>query len=992
MDDLERAVLFSLDHSGAVDPALQQRALLYCQEARASPGAIGLCIERIPRASHPAVRFWCLQTLQELLPARYSSLSDAERSQLQTCLLRWIQDERSLCQPLGVEVQDATLEQEHAPAYVRNKLAQVFATVVGIDYPERWPAVFLDLAGGAVRTAFAADMFCRAMMAVDDEIIAVDPRVGMRVKDAIREQCVMQVLDAWYTLLSQYHTMLPDLAGQVLQTMQRYISWMDINLIASDRFMVLLFQFLSASHVKLRIGACDCLMEVVGKRMDAISKLAMLQRLQMASLCSRMPAVQDLETAQRLTLLITELAQEVLDCEKHLDADVTQQAAAVAANNVNSMLEELFPGILFMMEHVDDEVSSSTFQFLQSYATKLKKDGSVSAVQAEHMAKTLVVLGKRMRYQEPYDTLLNEPDNRRAEDYDEEFQEYRRTLFTLLRNISRVIPDITRSFVQSNLTAVLSTPDSSARDVEAAIMLLYQLGEGMAEEALKAGSGALADMVGALVSATVPCHIHRLVAAVYLETVVRYVRFLQQQPQYIPGVLAVFLDSRGLRHAHSSVRSRGGYLFMRLVKTLRQQLRPYAEQIFKELQLLIEQGFSAASSAKARAAELDERIYVFEALGLLAGMDDLPEERQSAYVASILVPLCSQMDRLLTESTLDQAGSAGAVQLLQSIILATTSLSKGFGEQLATGKPKVGNLFRQALEQVLRVLQTLPQVKALRGKVISFVHRMVDCLGTSLFPYLPVAIQQLLLDSEVRDVLEFIQLMNQIMSKFKAAILPIVQELLPAVVSRVYALLPPVYMSNAEEARESRELQRGYFTFLSTIAANDLLPVFLTEPIVATIFPNVTAMLLQGAATHPDPAVRKTCVTIFARFIAEWCPGPGQPEQLPGFKRYAIEEFATKCCVQSPFAADFDFHDANTLSLLGELASVHKLLYQKCGEEYLQHLVTSALPAVNCPPALATQYAVSVQTADLKDLRRFMQHVSEQTRPQANGTTSVAPS
>ncbi|PQQ02677.1 exportin-T [Prunus yedoensis var. nudiflora] len=34
-------------------------------------------------------------------------------------------------------------------------------------------------------------------------------------------------------------------------------------------------------------------------------------------------------------------------------------------------------------------------------------------------------------------------------------------------------------------------------------------------------------------------------------------------------------------------------------------------------------------------------------------------------------------------------------------------------------------------------------------KVTSFVHRMVDTLGASVFPYLPKALEQLLVDSEV---------------------------------------------------------------------------------------------------------------------------------------------------------------------------------------------------------------------------------------------------
>lgn len=39
-------------------------------------------------------------------------------------------------------------------------------------------------------------------------------------------------------------------------------------------------------------------------------------------------------------------------------------------------------------------------------------------------------------------------------------------------------------------------------------------------------------------------------------------------------------------------------------------------------------------------------------------------------------------------------------------------------------------------------------------------------------------------------MMEFIQLANQLMAKFKAAVSPLLVELLPAIVARVFALVP----------------------------------------------------------------------------------------------------------------------------------------------------------------------------------------------------------
>jgi exportin-T len=49
-----------------------------------------------------------------------------------------------------------------------------------------------------------------------------------------------------------------------------------------------------------------------------------------------------------------------------------------------------------------------------------------------------------------------------------------------------------------------------------------------------------------LLSTKFPCHSNRLFALVYLETVTRYVKFIQDNAQCIPVVLAPFLDERGI--------------------------------------------------------------------------------------------------------------------------------------------------------------------------------------------------------------------------------------------------------------------------------------------------------------------------------------------------------------------------------------------------------------------------------------------------------------
>lgn len=57
----------------------------------------------------------------------------------------------------------------------------------------------------------------------------------MHIKDSMREHAISDVAAAWFNLVEAYQVKDPDLASYVLQTMQRYISWIDINLVANPK-------------------------------------------------------------------------------------------------------------------------------------------------------------------------------------------------------------------------------------------------------------------------------------------------------------------------------------------------------------------------------------------------------------------------------------------------------------------------------------------------------------------------------------------------------------------------------------------------------------------------------------------------------------------------------------------------------------------------------------------------------------------------------------
>jgi len=59
---------------------------------------------------------------------------------------------------------------------------------------------------------------------------------SMQLKDAMRETCLSDLAEAWYNLLTAYQSANPDLAAAVLNTVERYVNWIDVALVVNERW------------------------------------------------------------------------------------------------------------------------------------------------------------------------------------------------------------------------------------------------------------------------------------------------------------------------------------------------------------------------------------------------------------------------------------------------------------------------------------------------------------------------------------------------------------------------------------------------------------------------------------------------------------------------------------------------------------------------------------------------------------------------------------
>ncbi|XP_042437355.1 exportin-T-like isoform X2 [Zingiber officinale] len=974
MDDLEKAIHLCYEPSAA-DSALRAQAMTFCDRLKADPSAlIHLCLDRLQRSPLVLVQFWCLQALHDVILLRYASIPPADLSLLRPALLSLASD-----RPLPAA----------SPHFLRNKLAQALAALIRLEYPaSSLPDPFLCvLPCLPAADPSAIDMFARFLAALDEDLLSLDyPRspeeaaAAAQVKDTMRQQCVPQIARHWFDVLSLYHSSDPSLAAFALDTMRRYITWIDIGLVANDAFVPLFFGLILApgSTDQLRAASGSCILAIILKRMDHRQKMTLLYSLPLSKVFANPDLV------QKVPALVTGYAAEALECYKKLGS------ADVDGYSPLNLLEEALPSVLYVMQESEEMESSNVVDFLSDYVITMKFPSEKHAM---YLRQILEAIRVQILYDPIYRNNLDIPD-KIGKDEEDQMADHRKELLTLFSSICRITPSVTQLFVRNLvITALSSSESSSVEDVEALLTLFYRLGETVREEAMKTGSGLLGELVQMLLSARFPCHNHRLVALIYLETVSRFMKFVQHNPQYISHVLAVFLDERGIRHPNLNVSRRASYLFMRTVKLLKARLVPYLDLILQGLHDIVSQFTNSDWTTKdLKFPGSEDGSQTFEAIGLLIGMEDVSPEKQSEFLTALLDSLYQKLKGLLSDAKehgLEE--SSAKVSTIQQIIMALNALSKGLNERLVMSScPSIGIMFKKTLSVVLEILLSCPDIRAMRNKITSFFHRMVEILGASILPFLPALLKHLLVKSEPEDMVEFLVLANQLISKFSTSLESILEDIFLAIASRLIEILPKDAFSAApgcitEEVRELQDLQRTLFTFLHVMANHNLSSVFIA-PSCRGCLDVIIQLLLITACSHKDILLRKMCVQIFVKLIKDWCTNYNGGDVVPGFRSFIIENFSTNCCLYSVLDNSFNFHDANTFILFGEIVLAQKVMYEKLGRDFAIHFVSSGLQGVHCPHELAEQYYEKLQTNDVKDLKPFYHQLIENLRLQQNGS------
>ncbi|RZR80950.1 hypothetical protein BHM03_00007071 [Ensete ventricosum] len=399
MDDLEKAILLVYE-PGAADPTFRAQAMAFCDRAKADLSALlRLCLDRLHRSPLVPVHFWCLQALHDAVRLRYSSFPPADLPILRSALLSLASD-----RPLPAA----------SPPFLRNKLAQTLAALIRLEYPSPWPDPFLRILPCLPSAdPSSIDMFARFLVALDDDLLSLDyPRSSAeaadaaRVKDSMRQQCVPQIARHWFDVVSLYHSLDTYLAAAALDTMRRYVTWIDIALVANDAFVPLLFELILApdSIDQLRAAAVGCVLAILQKRMDPRQKVALLRSLPVNRVFA------DPNLVIKVPYLVTGYAAEVLECYKKLGL------THIDSSSPMELLEEALPSVFYVMQESEEVELGNVVEFLSDYVTTMRTPSQKQAVYLGHILEFIRV---QICYDPAYRNNLDIPDKIGREEEDQ---------------------------------------------------------------------------------------------------------------------------------------------------------------------------------------------------------------------------------------------------------------------------------------------------------------------------------------------------------------------------------------------------------------------------------------------------------------------------------------------------------------------------------------------------------------------------------------------
>ncbi|XMA08267.1 hypothetical protein WAI453_001058 [Rhynchosporium graminicola] len=919
------------------------------------------------------------------------------------------------------------------PASLQNKLTQTLTFLFMALYKQGWESFMDDflsltsLRNNGVRDNFVGTvLYLRILGSIHDEVADVmisrskdETMRNTDLKDTMRARDVDKVASAWEEILSQWRGQGDSVVEMCLKVIGKWVSWIDISLVVHRGTLNILFDLAGRINPgngedKVRDAAIDTFTEIVAKKMKPADKIGMIVFLNLGTVISQLiasPALHDLRTTSSYD---TDLAEAVAKLVNNVVFDIVKvledtQAESPTRAQAEQLVQIFLPLLLRFFSDEYDEICSTVIPSLTDLLTFLRKAKPLPPAYAAMLPPVLNAIVQKMRYDE-----TSSWGNEDEQTDEAEFQELRKRLQVLQKSVAAVDEALYVEILSNVVGTTFQNLEQQGgqmdwRDLDLALHEMYLFGEltvpngGLYAKSQPSSVAAerLIIMMSTMVKSGIATFAHPAIQLQYMEIVVRYCSFFENQSDFIEPVLEQFV--RLVHHSHIRVKTRSWYLFHRFVKHLRAHVGNVAETVIQSISDLLpikaevpsetaEDDMSSDESDHSADAAFTGQLYLFEAIGCISSTATTPVEKQILYARTIMDPLFSDMERNLGPA---KSGDAQAILQIHHVIMALGTLAHGFSDWTPGGssavhnapKPEVSAEFGRAAEAILIALEALRSSFDVRSAARASFSRLMGVLGVGILPFLPRYIDGLLSQSSSKDEMAlFLRLLDQVVFGFKKEIYNVLDSLLTPLLQRVFAgLAEPI--TGTDDEVQLAELRREYLTFVQIILNNDLGAVLVSgsnQAFFESLVASVTTLAETVTSGTGNLAASRLAFSVITRMADLWggpaiaTVGPqATSSSIPpapafdGFDRFLIERFHPICWAVLREPTFRPATDAQAKQVLNEIAGLEQMIYMKTGQMFLDHLQQSFFPAMGLD---GTDFIKSMTTsADRKGLAGYLQ-------------------
>ncbi|GMS95593.1 hypothetical protein PENTCL1PPCAC_17768 [Pristionchus entomophagus] len=846
--------------------------------------------------------------------------------------------------------------EEDIPAFLVNKMAQIFALVFAVDFPSRWPNFMQEvfLSSGMEDTR-AIQFYLKTLLAIDSEVVDRDIQRSAdvfdrntKIKDAMRDLCMNDCVRSWHHILKE----ITDIWTQslVLDVIGVYVDWIDIELVANEEFVPLLVDRLT--HPCTTEAAQRAVCGLMSKKMPPLKKITLVIAIHRVMNDHKLLEITEKsgeEDQLRVATLISAIGLALIDSYTKLMKDSGTEGKE-GAREAMGILEKEIKTIVGLLGSEDEEVSISVMDIVKGYIGLLMNNPS----QEGDVVLTQIMDVSLKKYKMGDDLDL---DGTGEEESD--FHEYRKEVRQVMHAITLKRPELIVEPLEMGLRE-MEGREVGLKKREAILHLVYSLSELLPNGLLNAKGGWL-ERGGRLprvaLSHITPQSCSPALILLYFEIVSRYEKLLCKESSVMLSLVPHFIAEYGIGNCNPTVRSRVIYLFSRFVKSQRNLLAAVVPQVIMGVAPLLASCHHDLSSSL---LSHEDQGYLLEATATLIVFSDIQANAKAQYMTELASTIGNRfkkqvewMGDLESRSQLDEKTRTILEDTLPANVSYTIKITKAFG---LSGKEKnmkecgCAGVFIDLLNLFISALS--PSRSFLAESTRQLAGRLVLCLDEELFPSLSLLLSSLAsLAIDADSMLHLLILTNNIVQKHKNGLLSSsidVSSILDASCRLSLSSLSslsslPSSSSIDTTGRSLMYLKRAFLTLVLSLLNNQLLGAVVDAELGSRLFE-----CSRHLSMDVDSTTQKTGVSVLSRMVM-------------GGSDEGMERAVVSTLLSLPLSPHFSFKDAASQLVLHE---VRQTLEECLGRR--TELVTSII-ASNFPSDFSQQMMSSLRTLTGKD-------------------------